>query len=456
MTSAESSISRQKQRHRSHKKKELDKVRYRNSRLLEQNVRLAAKYAKYKQRYYRSRLRESEQKNSPRSNVMRNLCRENVKFIPPSVKKKLIFGESLKRDVESAVTSAKHITSTTVGSKEALRSVLKFSSLKKYRFLSSSKPCYNFAVRAPRRSIQFGKAKVRSEYVQNLVVEFFLRDDVSIMAPGKRDCIRGQQKRYLTNSLKSLHRKFCASDAPVMVSYSLFCQSKPAFVVSKKFGDRDTCLCYKHENMHFMIEHICKNVNVLESPYPDTVMKELMCTEPSDACYYRKCRLCKDKEITFNLGELNGMEDTSYYSWDRKQEEYSDGKTTKIVKRWVKGKKNCKVHELVDLVISKELPKYMCHVGNVRVQYREIRKLREELRSDEALVHIDFSENYNCKYASEIQAVHFGASRQEICLHTGMLYVGQDYMESFSTISACLRHDPIAIITHIRPILQRI
>ncbi|WAR03051.1 hypothetical protein MAR_009609 [Mya arenaria] len=45
---------------------------------------------------------------------------------------------------------------------------------------------------------------------------------------------------------------------------------------------------------------------------------------------------------------------------------------------------------------------------------------------EEIMVHIDFSENYNTKYANEIQSVHFGASKQQISLHTGIAYLGDD------------------------------
>lgn len=36
-------------------------------------------------------------------------------------------------------------------------------------------------------------------------------------------------------------------------------------------------------------------------------------------------------------------------------------------------------------------------------------------------MHVDFSENYICKYASKIQTVHFGASHEHTMLHTGDL-----------------------------------
>ncbi|KAL4713895.1 hypothetical protein ACJJTC_015549 [Scirpophaga incertulas] len=38
------------------------------------------------------------------------------------------------------------------------------------------------------------------------------------------------------------------------------------------------------------------------------------------------------------------------------------------------------------------------------------------------LLHIDFSENYGCKYGSEIQSAHFGGSKEQLSLHTCLYY----------------------------------
>lgn len=40
----------------------------------------------------------------------------------------------------------------------------------------------------------------------------------------------------------------------------------------------------------------------------------------------------------------------------------------------------------------------------------------------EALIHVDFSENYSLKYATEVQSFHFGGSRQQVSLHTAVIY----------------------------------
>lgn len=84
----------------------------------------------------------------------------------------------------------------------------------------------------------------------------------------------------------------------------------------------------------------------------------------------------------------------------------------------------------------------------------------ENLEKDECLLHVDFSENYACKYNKEIQSVHFGGSHKQASLHTGVLYKVKDgnevQAEGFCTISACTDHGPPAIWAHLDPILKSI
>lgn len=68
-------------------------------------------------------------------------------------------------------------------------------------------------------------------------------------------------------------------------------------------------------------------------------------------------------------------------------------------------------------------------------------------------MHIDFSENYNTKYESEIQNVHSNASRRQISLHTGVAYIGGDKV-AFYTVADCLKHGPAAIRAHLKPVLD--
>lgn len=81
------------------------------------------------------------------------------------------------------------------------------------------------------------------------------------------------------------------------------------------------------------------------------------------------------------------------------------------------------------------------------------------MEENEVIVHIDFSENYACKYESEIQSFHFGGSRQQISLHTTAVQfkesnTGPLRTKSFCTFSKNLSHDPVAIVAHLQPVFE--
>lgn len=95
----------------------------------------------------------------------------------------------------------------------------------------------------------------------------------------------------------------------------------------------------------------------------------------------------------------------------------------------------------------------MAHEFRIIHQKNVLKKLTQNLTHEEMLLIIDFSENYSIKYGSEVQAVHFGASREQYTLHTGMLYT-LDFAQGFTTLSQSLRHDPVAILVHLKKILD--
>nr|CAI5865004.1 unnamed protein product [Callosobruchus analis] len=103
-----------------------------------------------------------------------------------------------------------------------------------------------------------------------------------------------------------------------------------------------------------------------------------------------------------------------------------------------------------------KLPILLSHEGRVLHQHHSISELKKKLKANEIIVHCDFSENYSMKYAEEIQAFHFGGARQQITLHTVVVYTkyeSETVPESYCTLSESLNHGPAAIWAHLRPIL---
>ncbi|KAI0207818.1 Ficolin-2 [Lamellibrachia satsuma] len=99
------------------------------------------------------------------------------------------------------------------------------------------------------------------------------------------------------------------------------------------------------------------------------------------------------------------------------------------------------------------LRRFRKHIFNIRNQYKYYRMLRDNLENDECLIHVDFSENYVCRFANEIQSVHFGAFHLQATLHTGYLYV-TDRVFPFYPISDSRQHDLAANGEYLQPTLD--
>lgn len=115
----------------------------------------------------------------------------------------------------------------------------------------------------------------------------------------------------------------------------------------------------------------------------------------------------------------------------------------------------CSIGNMI-IDMENSLEKFMQHTGRKNHQYCAMREQKETLRENEVIIHIDFSENYSCKYANEVQALHFGGSRRQVTLHTGVLYFyaqQEMHVTSFCSLSESLRHDPFAIWAHLDPVI---
>jgi hypothetical protein len=158
----------------------------------------------------------------------------------------------------------------------------------------------------------------------------------------------------------------------------------------------------------------------------------------------RSCNRCKNSKFKVNDFENYGMQ-VEFYSWNTVTEIYEkDGKnvrTQKVVKERIQTTVEHFLNDAQDLVKTK----FCNHVFNIRHQFCSLKSLRDNLQTNEILLHA-------CKLSDEIQSLHFGGSRHQVSLHTSVLYSSTD-TKSFCTVSECLQHGPAAIWTHLHPIL---
>ncbi|CAH0554935.1 unnamed protein product [Brassicogethes aeneus] len=149
---------------------------------LEKKLKNAVKLSeKYKKRYLRIKTKKTDPE-SPGTKVDALLKNVNV---PESVKKKLLFGEALTRDLETSYKDLgkKH------EKKKKYYEMLKLKSLQKYKLLHASKPFFKHDTykRQKPRKISDKMMKVKDD-----VIKFLEKDENSRMCPGKKDYLKSK------------------------------------------------------------------------------------------------------------------------------------------------------------------------------------------------------------------------------------------------------------------------
>lgn len=295
--------------------------------------------------------------------------------------------------------------------------------------------------------------------LKNELVTFFQDDMVSKMCPGKRDLVRKgkmkKQRRILLDTMKNLHKKFI-EESNSTISFSTFSRARPFWVTRPSCKDRDTCACILHSNVDLLIFglYTIKAVNVKNGK---EALDKIVCNIKNDECMSGKCNNCKNKKVIYN-DDIEENINVKFYQWRTVQEERYIQGNPKIVKRMGKEKQIKKLIELKEKLNSM-LIKFKTHVYHMLHQSVQKKQLKNNLFGKELLLTIDFSENYLAKYKEEIQSMHFGASKQQISLHTSVLYYhnGDKVVpRSFCTVSNNLAHQAHAVWAHLDPILNQL
>jgi hypothetical protein len=132
------------------------------------------------------------------------------------------------------------------------------------------------------------------------VHEFYKRDDVSRCTTGKKETKSEgrvkKQKIILNDSMKNLHVKFLAEQPSRKVSYSLFCQLRPYWVVAPKPNDCDTCHCKLHCNFEFMLTRLFLEKLLLTSNL-EVLVESIACNPSSLECMHSLCDTCKEMDV---------------------------------------------------------------------------------------------------------------------------------------------------------------
>lgn len=292
------------------------------------------------------------------------------------------------------------------------------------------------------------------------IKSFFQRDDVSRNTAGKKETVtKGKekvQKRFLLDTMKNLFKAFKLENSGTKCSYFYFTKHRPFYILRPTVDGRDMCLCKTHANSAAKIKAF-KQKGVISAVDTSALILETVCDSNKMDCMFGTCVQCQDKEIKINEDNVKGK--MQWFEWVREEEMYiKEGKKMKSIKN-VKRLNEDLVQNVIDK-FKEELKILRKHIFNMKTQYRNFRQSIDNIKPNEAVILVDFSENYNAKCHEEIQAHHFGGSRNQITLHTVVVYLhdkDKNYkVSSFCTVSPCNIHQPAAIWAHLHPILTSI
>lgn len=404
---------------------------------------------KRKEKYRKRYIRLNRQNKISSAEAKVDSLLQNTK-VPKIVKKKLIFSELLINELTQSYKRLK-----THKAKQDYYKHFNLDLLKKKRLSHLSKPF--FKSQKYKRSPFCRKLSSKILTVKRDIMDFLEKDENSRMCPGKRDFIRlgklVKQKRLLTDSLRNLHKKFL-STVSYKISLSTFCRFRPFWVTWANIKDRDTCKCIVHANMELIISKLNEKKTLMYNNIP-RLLAAITCDIYNTKCLFRDCVTCKDKTLEYYLPHPEKL--VIYKQWIYERTTYEKDGKIKTVRKPIKKEITITLKELAN-TLENTLQSFLKHIGTIAHQYQALARLKKNLLQTDVLIHIDFSENYSCKYMEEIQAVHFGGGRQRVTLHTGVLYLRSPdnvvKTQSFCTLSANNRHDSVAVWAHLKPIFK--
>jgi len=137
------------------------------------------------------------------------------------------------------------------------------------------------------------------------------------------------------------------------------------------------------------------------------LLSMIVCDRKNKACMDRECPTCCFEEIEIPETECG---EVSWDQWERVTSTKGEKNFANVLKQTYTGT----IQKLTEL-FQKKREHIAIHQFNWIHQTEQFLDLKLNLTDTEAVLHIDFSENY--KMSTEIQAYHFGGSRKQATLH---------------------------------------
>lgn len=287
-----------------------------------------------------------------------------------------------------------------------------------------------------------------SEEDKEIVQKFYQRDDVSCQAPGIRDVKSVKdtktgkrilcQKRYMTMTVREAYYLFTNDNPDVNIKIAKFYELRPPYVLLTSEMPHNVCVCKYHANFNYLVGSIAKKI----PDFPVTgsnLLEKSCCDVKSEQCMLGHCSKCIS-DLHVLLSSTNDL----YQSCSWKKWVEIEGHPKMVA---VEGTIEEAIKEL-----NEQLHRFRIHVYVKRVQSDIFIKAKRSVQTDEAILQIDFAENYAVIAQDEIQSAHW--SHKQVSVFTACAWLAGDKRCSFAIVSDILRHDKHAVFACLKKIIM--
>ena len=284
--------------------------------------------------------------------------------------------------------------------------------------------------------------------ISNLVVNFLELDENSRMNPGKRDCvaIEGEdiQTRILNDYMQVMFERLLGEYPDEKIGRTTFYELRPKHILPSSQLQSQSCLCQIHENMGLVLQAIRAYSSVKFSTNPDVFNRDM-------------------SQLLAVEGDLNAKQ-----YWENARVEGVEDKEEVPIRQWkrVIDKSDSKVRTkcVQNLIPYFELlqkgsvmfDKFQLHSERIKSQYKAIKHLKNTLKPNEIVVHMDFAENYSCKGERMTQSSYWNPT--QVTLHPVVVYYrdatdGEVKHRTLIYISSQNKHNATMVIAIIKSLM---
>ena len=299
-------------------------------------------------------------------------------------------------------------------------------------------------------SVSAKKGRPLNQEIVDRIVDFYQSDEYTRMCPGQKDFVvirttegkEYRQKRLLLINLRELFMQYKNKYPTDKVGFAKFCELRPKWCLPvTATGMHAICVCQHHQNVKLLIAALPENID-----YKDLLSK-IVCSLDNRRCMIHLCDLCNGKTAV-----------QEYLSEMFASHEY-DNDDTIAYKQWLHTDRTTivnlttTVQEFIQITTD-ALDGLRQHHYISKAQSKFLAQLKDSIAPDEAIILLDFAENYSFIVQDAVQGQHW--DNTQATLHPFVVYYrsGSDLQSScICVISDCLKHDTLAVHAFIATVL---